>query len=197
MAAGRRLVTGIRKRYSRVRIAAFAGLGLVCALSIALAAAASTQSSSTAPPTVIVREAVHHDLSPPLRDLTPAVDRRTRVLKTEHEMPGRVTTGARDTVVQSKFGPGLMPAPSTNFDGIGNGVAGFTVQAAPPDTNGAVGPNHYVQIVNTSLGGLQQGRRRCYGPVPINTLWSGFGGGCQTNNDGDPRSSTTRSPTAG
>jgi hypothetical protein len=25
-----------------------------------------------------------------------------------------------------------------------------------------------------------------YGPVPINTLWSGFGGLCQTHNDGDP-----------
>ena len=27
--------------------------------------------------------------------------------------------------------------------------------------------------------------RSLYGPVPTNTLWSGFGGGCQTNNDGD------------
>ena len=24
------------------------------------------------------------------------------------------------------------------------------------------------------------------GPTAGNTLWSGFGGGCQTNNDGDP-----------
>ena len=27
---------------------------------------------------------------------------------------------------------------------------------------------------------------RLYGPAAGNTLWSGFGGGCQTNNDGDP-----------
>jgi hypothetical protein len=25
-----------------------------------------------------------------------------------------------------------------------------------------------------------------FGPVPINTVWSGFGGGCQVDNDGDP-----------
>ncbi len=25
-----------------------------------------------------------------------------------------------------------------------------------------------------------------YGPAAGNTLWAGFGGGCQTNNDGDP-----------
>ena len=25
-----------------------------------------------------------------------------------------------------------------------------------------------------------------YGPVPVNTIWAGFGGGCQNNNDGDP-----------
>src|SRR5205814_3151700 len=25
-----------------------------------------------------------------------------------------------------------------------------------------------------------------HGPVAGNTLWSGFGGGCETNNDGDP-----------
>ena len=170
MAAGRRLVTGIRKRYSRVRIAAFAGLGLVGALSIVLAAAASTQSSSANPPSVIVREAVHHDLSPPLRDLTPAVDRHKRWLKTEHEMPGRVTTGARDPVIQSRFGRGLMPAPTTNFDGIGNGVAGFTVQAAPPDTNGDVGPNDYVETVNTSFAVYTKTKTLQYGPVTINTL---------------------------
>ncbi len=186
MAAGRRLVTGIRKRYSRVRIAAVVGLGLVGALSIALAAAASTPGSSGTQPTVTVRAAVHHDLSRPLREMTPAVDPRKKFLKTEHEMPARVTTGALDPVIQSELGGGAMPAPTANFDGIGNGVAGFTVQYAPPDTNGDVGPNHYVQTVNVSFAVYNKSGALLYGPAPINTLWSGFGGGCQTNNDGDP-----------
>ena len=84
----------------------------------------------------------------------------------------------------------LAPAIALNFDGIGNGFSGpsgtFSVAAAPPDTNGSVGPNHYVQIVNTDFVVFNKSGTVLYGPVPVNTLWSGFGGGCQTNNDGDP-----------
>jgi hypothetical protein len=35
------------------------------------------------------------------------------------------------------------------------------------------------QIFNKSGGNL-------FGPAANNTLWSGFGGNCQTHNDGDP-----------
>ena len=84
----------------------------------------------------------------------------------------------------------LAPVTSTNFDGIGNGFSGpagtFSVNSAPPDTNGDVGPNHFVQVVNSELAIFNKSGTAVYGPVPINTLWSGFGGGCQTNNDGDP-----------
>ena len=83
-----------------------------------------------------------------------------------------------------------MPATSASFDGIGNGMSGpngtFTVTSAPPDTNAAVGPNHIVQVVNTSLAVFNKSGAALYGPVPINALWSGFGGLCQADNDGDP-----------
>ena len=83
-----------------------------------------------------------------------------------------------------------IPAADRNFDGIGQGFSGpggtFSVAGAPPDPNGDVGPNHYVQVVNTDLAVFDKNGVPIYGPVPINTLWSGFGGGCQTNNDGDP-----------
>src|SRR5262249_19031817 len=50
-----------------------------------------------------------------------------------------------------------------------------------------VGPNHFVQIVNTDYAVFNKSTGAViFGPVAINTLWSGFGGGCQTNNDGDP-----------
>src|SRR5205814_10643261 len=58
--------------------------------------------------------------------------------------------------------------------------------SAPPDTNGDVGPNHYVQTVNVDFAVFNKSGTALFGPVPINTLWSGFGAGCQTNNDGDP-----------
>src|SRR5579859_1451435 len=88
--------------------------------------------------------------------------------------------------------PATAAAPSllTSFEGIGQGFSGpngtFTVGAAPPDPNGTVGPNHYVEIVNTDFAVFNKSGTPLYGPVPINTLWSGFGGLCQTNNDGDP-----------
>ena len=69
-------------------------------------------------------------------------------------------------------------------------------RVAPPDTTGDVGPNHYVQWVNLrySVYTLVRGVNNeitAFVPVPGfpkngNTLWQGFGGRCQTDNDGDP-----------
>jgi hypothetical protein len=74
-----------------------------------------------------------------------------------------------------------------NFPGVGNGDYGFVPNAAPPDTNGAVGATQYVQWVNESFAVFNKSTGALvHGPVAGNTLWSGFGGGCETNNDGDP-----------
>src|SRR5512146_3108591 len=80
--------------------------------------------------------------------------------------------------------PGLavnIPAPLQNFDGVNN-VNGVL----PPDTNGDVGPNHYVQWVNLSFAIYSKSGTLLYGPAAGNTLWSGFGGPCATTNNGDP-----------
>ena len=92
----------------------------------------------------------------------------------------------KDPVLQESVNQGLAPAlniPSTlqNFEGINN-VNGVL----PPDTNGDVGPNHYVQWVNLSFAIYSKTGTLLYGPAAGNTLWSGFGGACQTSNDGDP-----------
>ncbi|MDQ3711458.1 MAG: hypothetical protein M3388_04490, partial [Acidobacteriota bacterium] len=51
---------------------------------------------------------------------------------------------------QADFSDALMPAPSLSFDGLSNNdnAAAYGFRAVPPDTNGDVGPNHYVQSVN-------------------------------------------------
>ena len=69
-------------------------------------------------------------------------------------------------------------------------------RVAPPDTTGDVGPNHYVQWVNLrySIYTLVRGINNeitAFVPVPGfpksgNVVWQGFGGRCQTDNDGDP-----------
>jgi len=86
-----------------------------------------------------------------------------------------------DPVLQSWQGRANMPAPISNFDGVDN-VNGVL----PPDTNGDVGPNHYVQWVNLSFAIWNKSGTLLYGPAAGNTLWTGFGGICETNNDGDP-----------
>lgn len=49
-----------------------------------------------------------------------------------------------DPVVQSRVGIGRAPTPLQNFDGLT--YTGWF----PPDPNGDVGPNHYIQVVNAS-----------------------------------------------
>ena len=72
--------------------------------------------------------------------------------------------------------PGLM----VDFEGLGNlnGVL-------PPDTEGAVGPNHYVQVVNLSFAIYSKAGALLSGPFNTSSLWSGFGGPCETLNNGD------------
>ncbi len=123
----------------------------------------------------------HNNTSPPLRGMPPATGGVHLNEQDEGELPHpAIVPGALDTVIQSTLPAPRIPATATNFDGMV--AAGY----APPDTNGAVGPSQYVQIVNASFEVLSKSGTILFGPVAINTLWTGFGGGCQTNNNGDP-----------
>lgn len=69
-------------------------------------------------------------------------------------------------------------------------------RVAPPDTTGDVGPNHYVQWVNLryaiyTLTRNANNEISGFSLVPGfpkngNVVWQGFGGRCQSDNDGDP-----------
>ncbi len=72
------------------------------------------------------------------------------------------------------------PPPLLNFEGLNN-INGVL----PPDTEGAVGKNHYVQVVNLSFAIYNKDGTPNSGPFNTNTLWSGFGGPCETDNSGD------------
>ena len=81
-------------------------------------------------------------------------------------MPG--TTGNPDPVVQTSGGV-LAPAATVGFEGIGQG--NYAVNAAPPDTNGAVGLTHYVQWVNEAFAVFDKSSHAMvYGPANGNTL---------------------------
>jgi uncharacterized repeat protein (TIGR01451 family) len=72
------------------------------------------------------------------------------------------------------------PAPSVSFEGIDN-INGVL----PPDPEAAVGPNHYIQMVNLSFAVFDKAGTLLTGPLNTNTLWTGFGGACENDNDGD------------
>jgi len=75
--------------------------------------------------------------------------------------------------------------PGLNFPGLGAGDYGFTPNTAPPDANGAVGATQYVQWVNTSLAVFDKNTGALIlGPIPGNAPWQGFGGSCETTDDG-------------
>src|SRR5579859_2409357 len=167
-------------------------------LGLSAATFPNVSATSVAPQgSVTVNPAVKHDVSPPLRTIEPVhtSEEGHDINTTLPRLPQGAPNGIPDNTQNTPASP-LTPSPSNSFDGIGNGFTGpqgtFTVNSAPPDTNGAVGPQDYVQIVNTDFAVFNKDTSRGtvgsvrYGPVQINTLWSGFGGLCQSDNDGDP-----------
>ena len=165
-------------------IAALVAVGL--SVSSASASLQTAFDNSTDQP-----NAVHYDTSPPLTSMLPAAPPPLDTKKEHplHKYPVPSAGTSADPVVQTSTGGSAAPTLATNWDGIGAGFSGpqgtFTVNSAPPDPNSAVGPNHVVEVVNSDLAIFSKTGTVLYGPVPTNTLWSGFGGGCQTNNDGD------------
>jgi len=130
------------------------------------------------------------DRSPRLRDLPPGRPPIGELIKEREPRWRRVSRHPSallsDPVVQSAPQLPSIPGPSNSVDGISN-VNGVL----PPDTNGDVGPNHFVQMVNLSFAVYSKGTATTppallYGPASASTLWSGFGGPCETRNDGDP-----------
>ena len=78
-----------------------------------------------------------------------------------------------------------MPNPLTSFDGMNyfsNGAG------HPPDTVGDVGPNHFVQAVNTSVGIYNKSTGSALAIFTFTSLWNGANTGtsCDTLHGGDP-----------
>jgi hypothetical protein len=161
-------------------------VALALASSFALAQGHGNGQGNSSQPEV--SPAVHHDVSPPLRAMSrpPLAGPRHEkpLLRFHHDGP---VSNQPDPVLQTSVGPLVATTGGLNFAGVGLGDYGFVPNAAPPDTNGAAGATQYVQWVNESFAAFNKTTGALVeGPVAGNSLWSGFGGGCETNNDGDP-----------
>lgn len=129
------------------------------------------------------------DISPPLRNLHVTTQTRTRdEFEPKRAEPiGNSNPKTTDPLAASSF-TGLSTAAATasaNFDGVPVDPA---YRVAPPDTNGAVGATQYVQWVNLRFAVFDKatGAMAAGFPKQGNAIWAGFGGPCETNNDGDP-----------
>jgi hypothetical protein len=143
-----------------------------------------------------VSKAVRHDVSPPFTELA------LRQLKAKEPKPDKEIKN-RKPDLSGRFHPtapvddptangpviGATPAPIITFEGQSDDDNAVVVggRVVPPDTNADVGLTQIVQTVNLIFAVYNKtGGSPVFGPVPINNLWIGFGGICETNNDGDP-----------
>ncbi len=139
-------------------------------------------------PQVEVHEAVRADLSAPLATLHAPPPRQIgRYLRPLLPPPGAAhQKPVNDPVVQTAAPTASAAVQGLGFEGIAAVVPGQPVAAIPPDANLAVGPNHIVQWVNVYFAVYNKSGTLLAGPTPGNALWSGFGGPCETENQGDP-----------
>ena len=77
-----------------------------------------------------------------------------------------------------------MPPPILTFEG---GAAAQFCGCAPPDSDGDVGPNHYVEAINSAFAVYDKTGTMLAGPITYNSFFASLTGTpCQNENDGDP-----------
>jgi len=145
---------------------------------------------------VETRLEIKHDVSAPLRDIVPirptGHHREVDVLRRIPVHSNPAAPNRQDEALQSSVnGPRISTVAGKSILGVGADFVGpqgaYLVGSIPPDTEGVVGATQYVQWVNTAFAVFNKSTGAVvYGPADGNTLWTGFGGPCETNNDGDP-----------
>lgn len=145
---------------------------------------------------------VHHDTSKrPLREMFDSGERPKPARGGRDFKPGRPDSSGNDNpkgidplAERSVGSPNTFADPKASTVGT---PIDPNARVAPPDTTGDVGPNHYVQWVNLRYSIYTLTRAAVTNeitgfnlvpgfPKQGNVVWQGFGGRCQSDNDGDP-----------
>src|SRR3982751_4308128 len=102
------------------------------------------------------------DVSPPLRDMVPVLGPGALRENEDQDIVPRQTRffSEPDPTVQAQAGSEQVAAPLVSFDGQNN-VSGV----APPDPNGAVGPNHVVTMANLQYQVFNKAGTSLLGPT--------------------------------
>ena len=174
----------------------------LCASTLATGYAASVSAQARTPVFAHpqINAPIHFDVSLPLRELATKAPqpqgpklmnpvRLPKAQKLKNAVPG---AGVADSVLQRSPGPLVSASIGLSLQGVSiNGSVlncgqklGFLV--APSDDNLAVGDTQIVQWVNLCYAVFDKATGAVIaGPIPGNQFWSGFGGPCETQNDGD------------
>jgi hypothetical protein len=183
---------GILGRSRRLRLLAVAAVPAAVAAAVCVGSAGASATQGQAHDiTPIVTWDVAHDVSPPLRDLAAGRIPPDAEDPADEEEGGPIADGAGDApdgALQSIMPPTTIPSTQANFEGLSNqanfNIFGFRVN--PPDPNGEVGPNNYVEMINLVFGVYDKSGNLLLGPVDTGTLWSGFDVPDCTDPSGDP-----------
>src|SRR5438132_2572270 len=185
------------RAFAHVRIMAAILLVMAAAALVFLAAsppAAAQQTARPQPLTPTFSKAVAFDVSPALRSLPLAkkhVADPSKLLEIRPERGPRAQSKgykSGDAALQALSAAVAIPSPLANFEGLSNqdnfNIFGFRVN--PPDPNGEVGPNHYVEMINLVFAVYDKNGNLLAGPIDTGTLWSGFAIPDCTDPSGDP-----------
>jgi hypothetical protein len=148
-----------------------------------LAAAALANRAAAAPKSSTVKEIPLYMKDDGKKDAAGHKEKTGYLLK-ERLGPQESLSTANTKFSKNSSGPKLLQI----FDGAENddndSLVGFLLY--PPDTDGDVGPNHYVQMINDVTTIFDKSGNTVLGPFPNNVFWTGLGGLCENTNRGDP-----------
>lgn len=135
------------------------------------------------------------DVSPALRSIPIPAAKPVA----NREVPNKTTSIRKEVPgtsekVQTMPGVPNTPDPLAGWPGLGSDENQAIIggRLMPPDTQGDIGKDHYIQWNNLIFAIWDKAGNKVFppqpGPVaaPGDILWDGFGGPCQDFNDGDP-----------
>jgi hypothetical protein len=127
-------------------------------------------------------------VSPPVREMPPQAHASgpPQEIHRRHPHSRPHTANVPDSVVQSSTPVPAVAQSLGNFEGLGAGYPGYSITAVPPDPNGAVGPNHYVQWVNNAFVIFNKQGAQVQAPVADSTFWGLFSTCNQLGGFSDP-----------
>jgi hypothetical protein len=140
-----------------------------------------------------IEQAVYFDITPPLSEMPVVLP--TRKEGEVKEVPNKI---GKKEFLRLETAPFSLPedpvwqkqeatdapfvsAPIQNFDGMPN-ILGYY----PPDTQGDIGEDMYIQVVNVNFAIYSKTGSLVFGPAALNTIWTGIPEPWNSTNSGDP-----------